>query len=136
MSTKRRIAKAGVAAALAVGIFAGAAGPAAAASWKGISGTVYSGGSWFISSNDRYKEGTGSVQAKFSTLPKAGISFKIVNSSYATIGGTQHWTNAETDVARTLASSVANSTKFYTAFKQYSGCTGCSPYNFTGSLYY
>jgi hypothetical protein len=115
--------------------------PAAhAASWHGISGTVYSpcssaGHVWYISSNQRTKDGTTAVKAQFSKVNAGGLSFRIVNTGQVTIGTIQYYTTTETNLSKTLASSVSNGTRFYTSFKQTSSKCGLADYNFQGSLY-
>jgi hypothetical protein len=125
--------------AVVAGVFALNVGTAAAAgSDHGITGTNYASGDLYISSNARFKEGTGAVTVMFSSLPKNGQYFELLSVSYALIGNPQTWTKSETNVRRTLASSVTNGRQFYNAFRLSSGCPqgGCSPYNFIGSEHY
>jgi hypothetical protein len=124
--------------AVVAGVFALNVGTAEAASDHGITGTNYASGDLYISSNARFKEGTGSVTVMFSSLPKNGQYFELLSVSYALIGNPQTWTKSETNVRRTLAGSVSNGRQFYNAFRLSSGCPGggCSPYNFIGSEHY
>lgn len=139
MKLSKALATMGVGAALAVTV---ANAPAEAASWHGISGTTYSGcpsagqPTWYISSNARFKEGTGAVKAQFSSIGPNDLGFKIVNSSYATIGTVKYWTEHETDITRTLASSVSNGTRFYNAFRETGTSCLVRDHEFTGSEYY
>jgi hypothetical protein len=109
-----------------------APGTAVAAAWTPISGTAYSNGNWFTSTNVRTKSGTTSVQAQFSTLPANGLKFYIKNyNSGAMIGSIKYFPPSS---AQTLASSVGGGTQFVTVFALVS--SGGSQYNFSGSLYY
>lgn len=115
------------------------AGPASAASWNYVSGTVYSpcsGKVWYQSTNGHTKVGTGSVQLQFSNLNPGGVSWKLLGQSGQQIGSQQNWGGTETGITRTLASSVTNGTTFYNMFKEYDGKCGYANYNFTGSEYF
>jgi hypothetical protein len=139
MRARSIVTQVALAVALTAGFLGATTGAANAAGWHGIEGTVYSaatGKDWFHSTTERIKEGTSNVRVQFGNLPKAGITFKIRNASNATLGSAQSWTAQETDLIRTLSTSVAANTRFYTSFKQYNACSNCSPYSFTGSLYY
>jgi hypothetical protein len=127
-----------VAAASAVAVVATSA-PAFAASWHGVSGTVYSpcsGQTWFLSSTARTKSGTGAVKLQFSQLPPGGVTWNILGKSNQQFGVTQSWTGNETGITRTLDSSLGGGTTFYNHFKEYDGQCGHGDYNFTGSEYY
>jgi hypothetical protein len=127
-----------IAAASAVAIVATSA-PAFAASWHGVSGTVYSpcsGNIWFLSSTPRTKSGTGAVKLQFSELNPGGVTWNILGKSNQQYGVTQSWTGSETGITRTLDSSLGGGTTFYNHFKEYTGKCGYGSYNFAGSEYY
>lgn len=127
-----------VAAASAVAIV-GTSAPALAASWHGVSGTVYSpcsGQTWYLSTTARTKAGTGAVKLQFSQLPPGGVTWNILGKSNQQYGVTQSWTANETGITRTLVSSLNDGTTFYNHFKEYDGQCGHGDYNFTGSEYY
>ena len=137
--TKSIAIRTGLAATLSFGLLGSYTGPAHAAAWHGIEGTVYQkrvGKDWYHSDNQRPKSGTGSVQAQFSNLPKSGITFKMRDRSNRTIGNPHFWTSQETDLTRILAKKVKHETPMYASFKQYNACDSCKPYSFSGSLYY
>ncbi|MCK1794743.1 hypothetical protein MTQ01_01610 [Streptomyces sp. XM4193] len=139
MRLKSIAARTGFSAAVTIGILGAHTGPAHAAGWHGIQGTVHQkrvGKDWYHSSNRRVKVGTGTVRALFDDLPKSGITFKIRTKSNRTIGDPEHWTARETDLARVLAKRVRTLTPMYASFKQYDACDRCRPYSFSGSLYY
>ncbi|MDQ1722409.1 MAG: hypothetical protein QOI26_2143 [Pseudonocardiales bacterium] len=122
----------------ALAIFATSA-PAFAASWHGVSGTVYSpcsGNIWFTSSTARTKAGTGSVQLQFSQLNPGGVTWNLLGPSNQQYGVTQSWTGNETGITRTLDSSMGNGTTFYNHFKEYDGKCGYGNYSFAGSEWY
>lgn len=134
----RRRRNVAVAAASAAAIVATSA-PAFAASWHGVSGTVYSpcsGQTWFLSTTARTKSGTGAVKLQFSQLPPGGVTWNILGKSNQQYGVTQSWTSGETGITRTLDSSLGDGTTFYNHFKEYDGQCGHGDYNFTGSEYY
>jgi hypothetical protein len=111
--------------------------PASASeSWHGISGTAYSkatGKYWYYSSNVRTANG-GAVKVQFNTLPKGGLAFGIQNyNTGAEIGGIIYAPPLST---QTIAGSVGGGTKFINFFALENWCSGCSPYDFTGSEYY
>ncbi len=115
------------------------AGPAHAASWHGVSGTVYSpcsGNVWYKSTTPRTKSGTGAVKLQFSTLNPGGVTWKILGKSGQQYGVTQSWTGTEEGITRTLDSSLGGGTTFYNMFKEYDGKCGHGNYNFDGSEYY
>ncbi len=127
-----------IAAASAVAIV-GTSVPAFAASWHGVSGTVYSpcsGNIWFLSGTARTKSGTGAVKLQFSELNPGGVTWNILGKSNQQYGVTQSWTGSETGITRTLDSSLGNGTTFYNHFKEYTGKCGYGSYNFAGSQYY
>jgi len=139
----RRIAPRAVAvAALSVGLSIGISGLAYAASYHAISGTVYSGcsdsGPWYVSSTARTKDGTGPIMAQFSEINDGGLTFKLVNKFNVLIGNQQSWEPNETDVWRTLSSSVPHGTVFYTAFRSsvYECPDDQDEYEFRGTLFY
>ena len=118
---------------------AGTASPAFAASWHGISGTVYSpcsGNIWFTSSTPRTKSGTGAVKLQFSELNPGGVTWNLLGKSNQQLGVTQSWTGSETGITRTLKSSMNGGTVFYNHYKEYTGKCGYGDYNFAGSEYY
>lgn len=133
---QRRI---GTVALLTAAAVATVAAPAYAASWHGVSGTVYSPASgqiWFTSSTARTKSGAGSVQLQFNTLNPGGVTWNLLGPSGQQYGVTQSWTGTETGITRTFTSSMANGTTFYNHFKEYDGQSGHGNYNFNGSEYY
>ena len=127
-----------IAAASAVAIV-GTSVPAFAASWHGVSGTVYSpcsGNIWFLSSTARTKSGTGAVKLQFSQLNPGGVTWNILGKSNQQYGVTQSWTGNETGITRTLDSSLGGGTTFFNHFKEYDGKCGYGNYSFAGSEYY
>ncbi|MGH4029426.1 hypothetical protein ACQB60_10885 [Actinomycetota bacterium Odt1-20B] len=139
MSAKRIITKASLVAAGAATLVGVAVSPAAAGSkWHAISGVVYSGGAWYQSNNERTVTNNSkqNIDAKFTELPKGGLSFKLVGKSNNTLGSVKHWGKTETDQKQRLWSKAKNKSKFYTMFKSQNGCRGCSPYEFKGSLWH
>lgn len=108
-----------------------APGTALAASWVPISGTVYSNGNWYTSTNVRTKSGTTAVKVQFNNLPGGGLKFYIKNYNTGVRLGIIGYFPPTGPT--TLASSVSGGTKFVTVFAQQ---TKKSPYNFDGSLYY
>jgi len=115
------------------------AGPASAASWHAVSGTVYSpcsGNIWYKSTNPRTKEGAGAVKLQFSNLNPGGVTWKLIAQTGQQIGVTQSWAGTEEGITRTLASSVSSGTTFYNMFKEYDGKCGYGNYSFDGSEYY
>ncbi len=125
----------GVAAAGSIALAPGAE----AASWHGISGTVYSpcsGNVWYKSTNPRTKSGTGAVKLQFNTLNPGGVTWKLVGQSGNQIGNTISFTGTEEGITRTVASSVGGGVTFYNMFKEYDGACGHGNYNFDGSEYY
>jgi hypothetical protein len=118
------------------------AAPAVAASGHGISGTTYSGcplaaqPTLYISSNARYKSGTGSITAQFTGIGDNGLGLKLLDVHNATVGQVKFWTKSETDWSQALATGVPNGKRFYNSFRE----TGTSclkhSHEFTGSEYY
>lgn len=139
MRSKTIATKAGLTAALALSLLGAHTTPAQAASWHGIEGTVYQKSTtkfWFNSDKKRIKDGSGPVRARFSDLPRSGITFKIRDGGNQLRDSSQSWAKDETGVTRTLVNKVPNGKAMYTSFKQYKSCDRCSPYNFKGWLYY
>lgn len=117
----------------------GTSAPAYAASWHGISGTVYSpcsGNIWYTSTIARTKSGTGAVKLQFSQLNPGGVTWNLLGKSGQQYGVTQSWTGTETGITRTLDSSMNGGTVFYNHFKEYDGRCGYGDYSFAGSEYY
>jgi len=113
--------------------------PAFAASWHGVSGTVYSpcsGNIWFTSTTARTKAGTGAVKLQFNTLNPGGVTWNLLGKSGQQYGVTQSWTGTETGITRTLDSSMGDGVTFFNHFKEYDGKCGHSDYSFNGSEYY
>ncbi|HLN63816.1 MAG TPA: hypothetical protein VK464_20030 [Symbiobacteriaceae bacterium] len=127
---------------LAVAMSMVMAGLAMGASNHGISGTVYSGcsgnGPWYISSTQRMKSGSGAVKASFSQINDGGLTFGILDQSWAQIGVQQSWTKSETGIWRTFSSSVPDGKIFYNEFRDtnYNCPDSQNNYNFTGTEYY
>ncbi len=151
MNTKTIVALSAAAVALALPSIAGAnmtdgktayeAPPAAsglrvspfAGSWNPISGTAYSNGNWFTSSNVRtVHSGAGSIKVSFNTLPKGGLSFYAKNyNTGLRIGSIVY---APPLTTQTLGS-AAGGTPFVNVFKLTNTGKG-TPYNFDGSEFY
>jgi hypothetical protein len=115
------------------------AGPAYAASWHYVSGTVYSpcsGHIWYTSTNPRTKSGDGAIKLQFSKINPGGVTWKLIRQSGVQLGVTQSWSGTEEGITRTLATGVNSGVTFYNMFKEYDGKCGHSDYEFTGSEYY
>jgi hypothetical protein len=115
------------------------AGPAYAASWHAVSGTVYSpcsGQIWYKSTNPRTKDGSGAIKLQFSQLNPGGVTWKLLGQAGQQIGVTQSWAGTEEGITRTLASGVNGGVTFYNMFKEYDGRCGYANYQFEGSEYY
>lgn len=128
-----------VLAALSAVAVLGTSAPAFAASWHGVSGTVYSpcsGNIWFTSTTARTKAGTGAVKLQFSELNPGGVTWNLLGKSNQQYGVTQSWTGSETGITRTLKSSMNSGVTFYNHFKEYTGKCGYGNYSFAGSEYY
>lgn len=118
-----------------------AAGVAYAASNHGISGTVYSGcdGTWYTSTTERFKTGTGPIKAEFSYINDGGLTFRLLTASGTQIGSQQSWTRSETGIWRTFTSSYAGGRGFYNSFRDTDeSCPDFdqSNYNFAGTENY
>lgn len=140
MSVTRKV-QAAAAAAAAAAIVSATGTSAVAASNHSISGTVYSpcssaGHAWYTSSTPRYKEGYGNIKVIFSDLNRGGLYFKLRDANGLTIGYTQSWAFTETEIWKTLATSVSDGKRFYNSFKQISSSCGLGDYNFAGTEYY
>ena len=107
---------------------------AMAASWNPISGTCYSSGDWYTSTNVRWKSGSGPIQVRFSSLPAHGLKFYVRNyNTGLRMGIIGYFPPIDTTV--TLASSVGGGTPFVNVFALKDG-SGGGNYNFNGSEYY
>ena len=106
---------------------------AMAASWHPISGTAYSSGAWYTSTNVRTKSGTSSVRVQFNNLPAHGLKFYIKNyNTGLRIGSIGYFPPVG---PTTLAGSVTGGVQFVNVFALKDG-SGGGQYNFDGSQYY
>ena len=73
----------------------------------------------------------------FTSLPKNGLYFGVMDASNAVIGTPKTFSKNETAITRTIAPSVSNGRRFYNFFRLASACSGsCKPYDFVGSERY
>lgn len=108
--------------------------PSFATSTHSIDGTVYEGGSYFLSSTVRTVSGS-YVQVKLNQVPSRGIKWRLYSVNKGTyFAGPVSWNN---NSAQTIATNVANGTKFENSFAEGSGsCHTICNYNFNGDEYY
>ncbi|HET6915268.1 MAG TPA: hypothetical protein VJP41_00595 [Gaiellaceae bacterium] len=130
-----------VLAACAICVALTAAGVAYAASNHAISGTVYSGcdGTWYNSTNERVKAGTGPIKAEFSYINDGGLTFRLLTPGGSQIGSQQSWTWSQTGIWKTFTSSYGDGKDFYNSFRDTDeSCPawGQSDYNFDGTENY
>jgi hypothetical protein len=106
----------------------------AAQRWNAISGTAFSGGSWYLSSVLRHHTNSGSFYIKLAENTNPYLEFRLVNTAGHVFGSTVNIKS--TNVQYTLASNVGP-LDFYNEFEIHAGDTcfgsGC---NFSGSEYY
>jgi type 1 fimbria pilin len=124
-----------IAALVALGALVFAGVSSAAGSWTPISGTVYSDGTWFTSTNVRtVHSGNTSIQVQFNTLPNGNLAFYAKNyNTGIRIGSIVYAPPTSTQVLGTTASG----TDFVNVFKEQNTCSLCGwNYNFSGSEYY
>lgn len=123
------------AAVAAVSAVAFAAVASASGSWTPISGTVYSDGSWYTSTNVRtIHSGNTAIKVQFSQIPTGNLAFYARN--YQTgirIGSISYEPPTTTQTLGTAASG----TEFVNVFKEQNVCHLCGwNYDFAGSEYY
>ena len=114
-----------------------AAQASASGSWHGISGTVYSDGTWFTSQNPRTVRATdGAIKVQFNTIPTGNLAWYVKNlNTNAKIGSTVYIPSVKAQ----LLGHARPGTMFVNVFKaQHTRCWRCSgwEYNFDGSERY
>jgi hypothetical protein len=122
-------------AAAAVASLAIAATAGAAGSWTPISGTVYSDGTWYTSTNVRtVHSGNTAIKAQFNTIPNGNLAFYVKNYNTGIRIGSIIYAPPVTTQTMGNASS---GTQFVNVFKEQNVCHGCGwNYNFSGSEWY
>jgi hypothetical protein len=131
--SKARIALAIATVSLAGLAFAGVT--SAAGSWTPISGTVYSDGTWYTSTNVRtIHSGNTAIKVQFTQLPNGNLAFYARNyNTGIRIGSIIYAPPATT---QTLGN-ASSGTQFVNVFKEQNVCHLCGwNYNFAGSEYY
>jgi hypothetical protein len=105
-----------------------------AGSWTPISGTAYSSGAWYTSTNVRWvHSGNTAIKVQFSSVPAGGLAFYAKNyNTGLRIGSIGYFPPINTTVTLGYASS---GTPFVNVFKLQNTGKG-TPYNFEGSEYY
>lgn len=114
-----------------------AAQASARGSWHGISGTVYSDGTWFTSQNPRtVRAADGAIKIQFNTIPSGNLAWYVKNyNTNAKIGGTIYIPTVKTQ----LLGHTRRGTMVVNVFKeQHTRCFTCRnwEYNFDGSEWY
>ena len=131
--SKVRIALAIATVSLAGLAFAGVT--SAAGSWTPISGTVYSDGTWYTSTNVRtIHSGNTAVKVQFTQLPNGNLAFYVRNYNTGIRIGSIIY--APPTTTQTLGN-ASSGTQFVNVFKEQNVCHLCGwNYNFAGSEYY
>lgn len=129
---KKKIAAAGIALAAAVGGVL-TASPALAASTS-VSGTVYSDGSYYLSSTVRSTT-VSTIQLSLPSRPSRNIYWRLyATNSGSYFAGPVELTNNGTF---TIATNVIGGTRFQNSYRDGNGsCAAFCNYNFSGTLTY
>lgn len=115
-----------------------------AASYHDISGTTWSDSTrWYLSSNDRYKEGYGNIYATFSRLPTFsngtvdGLYFQATRRDGTCLPGncfSRLFGSTDTELA--VAYSIEGGTVFRFAFARKTTCQNGCIHDFSGKSWY
>lgn len=114
-------------------VFAGVS--SASGSWTPISGTVYSDGSWYTSTNVRtVHSGNTAIKVQFSQIPTGNLAFYARNYQTGIRIGSIAYAPPTTSQ---LLGNAAAGTQFVNVFKEQNVCHLCGwNYDFAGSEYY